>query len=55
MIKKTLALLLAGTLAMSMLTGCGSKDTKDTKKTTEATKADDKAAADKVAKLIENR
>ena len=53
MIKKTLALLLAGTLAMSMLTGCGSKDAKDTKKTTEATKADDKAAADKVAKLID--
>ena len=54
--KKTLALFLSCALAVSMLSGCGSKD-KDTKEATESSQAsetDDQAAADEVAKLIDD-
>ena len=48
--KKALAFLMAAVMLMSMLTACGNKDNNDNDVNTEAT---DKAAADKVAALID--
>ena len=54
--KRLLVALLATTLTVSMMTGCGSKKTEDTSSTqTEETSEDsDQEAADKVAKLIDD-
>lgn len=52
--KKTLALLLSCALAVSMLSGCGSKDTKEVTESSQASQTDDQAAADEVAKLIDD-
>lgn len=46
--KKALAFLMAAVMLMSMLTACGNKDNNDVN-----TKETDKAAADKVAALID--
>ena len=52
--KKTLALFLSCALAVSMLSGCGSKDTKEVTESSQASQTDDQAAADEVAKLIDD-
>ena len=52
--KKTLALFLSCALAVSMLSGCGSKDTKEATESSQASQTDDQAAADEVAKLIDD-
>ena len=53
--KKVLMVLLAATLSVSMITGCGSKsDSKGDAAKTESTQDSDQEAADKVAKLIDD-
>ena len=52
--KKTLALFLSCALAVSMFSGCGSKDTKEATESSQASQTDDQAAADEVAKLIDD-
>ena len=54
--KRVLVALLATALAVSMMTGCGSKKTEDTSstKTEETSEDSDQEAADKVAKLIDD-
>ena len=52
--KKALAFLMAAVMLMSMLTACGNKDNADDKDNNDvSTEATDKAAADKVAALID--
>ena len=52
--KKALAFLMAAVMLMSMLTACGNKDNADKKDTNDVnTEETDKAAADKVAALID--
>ena len=52
--KKALAFLMAAVMLMSMLTACGNKDNADKKDNTDVnTEETDKAAADKVAALID--
>ena len=55
--KKLIAALLTATMAMSLLAGCGSSDSKssdtDSKESTESTEESDQEAADKVADLID--
>ena len=53
--KKVLMVLLAATLSVSMITGCGSKSDSNADTTkTESTQDSDQEAADKVAKLIDD-
>ena len=54
--KRVLVALLATSLTVSMMTGCGSKKTEDTSstKTEETSEDSDQEAADKVAKLIDD-
>ena len=54
--KRLLVALLATTLTVSMMSGCGSKKTEDTSstKTEDTSKDSDQEAADKVAKLIDD-
>ncbi len=54
--KRLLVALLATTLTVSMMSGCGSKKTEDTSstKTEDTSKDNDQEAADKVAKLIDD-
>ena len=53
--KKVLMVLLAATLSVSMITGCGSKGNNNTDTTkTESKQDSDQEAADKVAKLIDD-
>ena len=54
--KRVLVALLATALTVSMMTGCGSKETEDTSptKTEETSEDSDQEAADKVAKLIDD-
>ena len=53
--KKVLMVLLAATLSVSMITGCGSKGDNNTDTTkTESKQDSDQEAADKVAKLIDD-
>ena len=53
--KKVLMVLLAATLSVSMITGCGSKSDSNVDTTkTESTQDSDQEAADKVAKLIDD-
>ena len=52
--KKALAFLMAAVMLMSMLTACGNKDNADNKDNNDvSTEETDKAAADKVAALID--
>ena len=52
--KKALAFLMAAVMLMSMLTACGNKDNADDKDNNDvSTEETDKAAADKVAALID--
>ena len=55
--KKLVAALLTAAMAMSLLAGCGSSDSKgsdaDSKETAESTEDSDQEAADKVADLID--
>ena len=52
--KKALAFLMAAVMLMSMLTACGNKDNADNKDNNDVnTEETDKAAADKVAALID--
>ena len=55
--KKLVAALLTAAMAMSLLAGCGSGDSKgsdaDSKETAESTEDSDQEAADKVADLID--
>ena len=53
--KKVLMVLLAATLSVSMIAGCGSKGDNNTDTTkTESKQDSDQEAADKVAKLIDD-
>ena len=54
--KRVLVALLATALTVSMMTGCGSKQTEDTSstKTEETSEDSNQEAADKVAKLIDD-
>ena len=54
--KKLVAALLTAAMAMSLIAGCGSSDSKsdaDSKETAESTEDSDQEAADKVADLID--
>ena len=52
--KKLVILCIAAAMSVSMLGGCGNSATTDSTKTEDTTKDSDQAAADKVAKLIDD-